>query len=602
MLRPRTSRRASSKLQWLGLLIIAAGLALRVWALAGSWFFFDDLAFLSAGSNDPLSWHFVGRVYAGHVMPAAWLVIKALAAWAPYRWLVWAGVLVLMQAVASYGMLRLLRSMFGETRVVLALLAGYVFYIFTVPAGLWFAAGINQLPLQIALAFGLHAHLEYLRTHRTRALVVCLLWTVFGLAFYEKSMILFGLYALLALGWFTTGRLAERAGQLWRTYRPGVIAYGVVAVVYMAIYTEVGISFGSKQPDGTLLSGVAYRLVGRAFSTGAIGGPFEWLSFSATSLANPSDLISLASWVALGSTIWYAASTRTKSRRAWSLIAFTLAANVYLISSARAGLVGPDIGLEYRYQTESAAVLVLSIGLAFLPLQGAVEVNEVREDVPRPHENARTVQAITVAVVVAALVSTLSYVRNWQQHNLTHAYFNNVRVTTEAAGVKPVPLVNGSLPQDMLWAFGFPENTFSHVFRSYDHDLVFPDQSLDRLFVLDGIGRVTPAQIPRTRFMVGGSGCGYVLKKQVPTTIPLNGPVIGGGWWIQMAYDAPRTFDATIGLGDQHSTMHLPAGQHTAYFRADGQYSSVVLDNASAGAKTCITSLALGLPSAPTGS
>ena len=84
-----------------------------------------------------------------------------------------------------------------------------------------------------------------------------------------------------------------------------------------------------------------------------------------------SDLISLGSWVALGSLVYYAFTTRTASRRAWSLIVFSLAADVYLLASARANLVGPDIGLEYRYQTESAAIVVLAIGLAFLPLLGA---------------------------------------------------------------------------------------------------------------------------------------------------------------------------------------------------------------------------------------
>ena len=69
MLRPRARRRAGSTVLRLGLAVIALGLAFRIWSLAGSWFYFDDLAFLSAGTNDPLTWHFVGRDYAGHLMP-----------------------------------------------------------------------------------------------------------------------------------------------------------------------------------------------------------------------------------------------------------------------------------------------------------------------------------------------------------------------------------------------------------------------------------------------------------------------------------------------------------------------------------------------------
>ena len=64
----------------------------------------------------------------------------------------------------------------------------------------------------------------------------------------------------------------------------------------------------------------------------------------------------------------------------------TSAVNVYLLTAARASLVGADIGLEYRYQTECALLFVLAAGLAFLPLVGAPVRNEVREDVPRTYE------------------------------------------------------------------------------------------------------------------------------------------------------------------------------------------------------------------------
>jgi hypothetical protein len=128
--------------------------------------------------------------------------------------------------------------------------------------------------------------------------------------------------------------------------------------------------------------------------------------------------------------------------------------------------------------------------------------------------------------------------------------------------------------------------------------LTYPSVSMDRLYVIDDTGHLVPAQIPPTRVMVGGVGCGYVLKRKVPTAITLNGPVIGGGWWIAMSYAAPAPFRATIGLGADSVPIRLPAGDHTAYFRADGSYSALLVDNSPRGAHTCVTSLTLGVPSA----
>jgi hypothetical protein len=425
-------------------------------------------------------------------------------------------------------------------------------------------------------------------------MVAALLWTVFGLAFYEKTIILFGLYAILALGWFVQGSFGDRVSQVWRQYRSGVIAYGVLAITYLVIYSQVGLNVTSSQASGSLMSDVAYRLVGVAFSTAAIGGPFEWRAMSANALADPSDLISLGSWVALGSLVWYGISTRTKSRRAWSLILFTLAANVYLLATARANLVGPDIGLEYRYQTESAAVLVMSAGLALLPLVGAPEVNSVREGADRSHEREGTIRTIVLLVVAGCLISSLAYVQNWTANNPTKPFFTRASRSMAATPGQPLPLVDLSLPQNLLWAFGYPENTDSHVFRSLDYPVTYPDVSIDRLYALKDSGDLVPAIVLPARVMVPGEGCGYVLRRSTPTSIPLNGPVIGGGWWIRMEYGAPRPFTATISSGETRHRIRFPAGDHTAYFRADGNYESVLIDNDAAGRGACVTNLVLG--------
>jgi hypothetical protein len=78
--------------------------------------------------------------------------------------------------------------------------------------------------------------------------------------------------------------------------------------------------------------------------------------------------------------------------------------------------------------------------------------------------------------------------------------------------------------------------------------------------------------------------------------VPLNGPVIGGGWWIQMGYAAPHDFSVTVRLGDRTHAMTLPAGLHQVFFEASGSYDSVSLDNDRRGATACVSQLVLGRP------
>ena len=346
--------------------------------------------------------------------------------------------------------------MFGDTRVVLGLLAGFCFYIYAVPAGVWFAAGINQLPFLIALAFGLHAHLAYLRTHSRLSLFATLAWTLFGLAFYEKTFLLFGLYALFALCWFSRGRLSERAVMLWRTYRLGVVAHGVVAGAYLAIYLKYGLSFGSSQPSASLISEVAYRMVGVAFSTGTIGGPLEWRSMSANSLADPSDLISLASWVVLGSLVWYAAQHPHPEP------ARVEPDPVHARGERLPAVVRPRQPGGPRHRPRVPLPDRVVRGVRAGPRVGlpAVARRPGGQRGPRRRATAPRapgpVRGITTAIVLVAVVSTLAYVSNWQHSNVTKPYYDNVVATVADAPVKPAPLVDLPLPQTLLWAFGYP--------------------------------------------------------------------------------------------------------------------------------------------------
>ncbi len=573
----------------------------RGWALSGSWFYFDDLAFMSRAMSSGLTPEYLFESYGGHLMPGAFALMWLLTRLAAWQWWAWATLLLLAQVVAGLGMLRLLRLMFGETRVVLLLLGGYLVYVYTLPAGLWFAAGVNQLPLQIALVFGLHAHVRYLRDPSWRPLAATVAWTAFGLIFYEKTLLLFGVYALVAICWFSAGNTPERLRRIWERYPIGVLVHGAVAGLYTAVYVAYGLDFAPETAGTQPLTPIVFNLVAVAGATAAIGGPLTWQPLEVGSFADPSQLLQLMSWVVLAGVAYYAYRTRTISRRAWSLVAFTLLANVVLLGSARANVVGPDIALEYRYQTETAALLVVSAGLAFLPLLGAPVQNEVRPDAVRTYESPRLLTLAAAAVVVAAAVSSVRYVDLWQTRNPTELYYRNLvaslREHQAESGQKRVPMVDAALPQNLLWSYRYPENTYSHVFRNLDDAMAYPSATVDDLNVLDLSGELAPVDVTNIRGMTPRPGCGQRLTGR-RAVIELDGPVIGGGWWVRMPYRSKAQTSVTITMADLTHELDLPAGRHEAWFLAEGDFRKIHLSGYDEEARACVTDVTLGLPRA----
>src|SRR4029079_15729439 len=187
------------------------------------------------------------------------------------------------------------------------------------------------------------------------------------------------------------------------------------------------------------------------------------------------------SWAAFTALLVHAQRSRTKSLRAWALIAFPAVCNVILLATARANVGGPDIAREYRYQTETAALFVIAVGLAYLPLLGAPEQNEVHPDAPQ--HGPRLSAFIPAVVVAAATVSSVRYVHLWQDRNPSEQYFANVRSSLGKDAYHPVPLADMGAPHTPHLTYRYPENTYSHVFRNLDHQTSYPRSSVDVLYV-----------------------------------------------------------------------------------------------------------------------
>jgi hypothetical protein len=578
-----------------GLLLIALQLGFRAWAVFGSWFQFDDFSFMSRVMNAPLG-DFIGQDYAGHLMPGGFFLTWLNLRIDPLNFALPAGQLLALQAVADLGALVFLVSAFGRRPGILAPLTVFLFSAISLPAFIWWAAGVNQMPFLAALWWAGWTHLTYLRTHRIRWALATMLITMASLAFYEKTLLIFLLFAFLPLAYFSAGDIIHRLGTVFRTYRAGVVLYALVAVGYLAVYLTYGLNYDPDRTNEVSLGPVFTNMVGNAYATGVLGGPLRWEHttdlFAVPDPTQIVTLIAIAIVVAVGHEI---ARSRTCSKRAWILVALFLGADVLLVSGARVSFVGPIIALDYRYQTELAAVTAMALALASMPLRGALETVERRATSNFLDQWKRVTTAVLV-VSCLALYSSVQYVQHWQGARQSKIYFQTVERELKSRQ-DPVPLVDVGVPDFLMWAFGYPENLTSHVLRMFANHTYFPEVATDSIYIVDQTGEITPVIIDSQRRALPPptTGCPYPVEDG-RVVVPLDGPVIGGGWWVRLGYASDTSTPVTVSAGDSMHETELLQGLHNLFFRADGEFDSIEFSGVDPDAKVCFTDLDLGLP------
>lgn len=589
--------------------LIAAFLAFRGWLLTHAWFQYDDFLWIQDAIDTDLTPGYLMEAHVGHLMPAGFLLTWVNAQLGPLDFFYPAVELWLFQAVAAVGGYRLLRHMFGERWGIIPPLVVMLFTSITLPGGTWWAAGINQLPVIITIVYGLHSHITYLRTRRLRHAFSTLGWILFGLAFSEKALVAYEVFGLVALAYFARGHLLERFAWLWRNYRAGMIVELAPIVVYLPYYLATSINFDSTTVTEQPLGDLGFNVVAVAFASAVVGGPLQWANVNVfTALADPTDLVLLVTWVAIGAVVYAAHQSRTRSKRAWSIVGALLFTNVLLVATGRANVVGPGLGLEYRYQTEVAVAAAISLALAFLPLLGAEETVEVK----RVHAfaDSRTyVAAACAAVIGLSTYSAVGFMGRDLVGKSPERYYANLEKSMAAMPKGKVPLVDLGVP-DRIWGpFAFPSNLFSHMFSMYDR-FAYPEITNDELYTVDSRGRIKPAVLevwlrnePAEDDFCPIDGTNgddaspvYVIADSGETVIPLDGPVVGFGWWIRIGYVSSGPSEVRVTIDGEHYDHEVKRGLHSLFVKADGNYDSIEVSGLQRGVQLCTNDVTLGTP------
>ncbi|WP_066932843.1 hypothetical protein [Microtetraspora fusca] len=407
-----------------------------------------------------LGWDYLTAPWGPKLLPAgfalAWVVTRIDA----YGWELASGALLALQAAASLAMYRLLRVLFGARPLILVPLGLYLFTPLTLPGLLWWAAGLELVPLQLAICMALAAQVHYARTRRIRHVVAVAGWYLFGLAsFFLKAAV--GIPLLLFL--LTSAYLAAGpwARGCWTALRRNLPVWGALAVVLApaAVLYAVTADTGHQPvrlPGAGETALFAARLLGETFPTTALGGPDTWFG----GLVAPSWWGIALAWAVLA---LYAAATlvlRARVARAWTtLLSYLVVADLLPVLLGRGAFEAQ--ALEPRYVADAAVVFALCAGLTILPV--GEETRPYRALPPR----GLAVPAVSVVLVgvflVASYASADAYTGQFAaQRARARGYVEAVRATLAAApataDVYPQPL-----PEDVL-IYGFGEgNLSSHL-------------------------------------------------------------------------------------------------------------------------------------------
>lgn len=580
--------------------LVAAHLVLRVWMLWPSWFYGDDYALIGQARTQGLTSDYLAETYGGRFMPLGRLAMWVVADAGPLDWHVAALIVVAMVALADLACIWMLVELFGRRWGVLLPLAAYLGSAVVMPATMWWAASLDQLPLQAAMFAAVAAWARHLRTGRTLWWVVAVLAVVLGMIAFVKGLLVLVVLGWLTLAHFSTGGPWERMHKVVRRWPAGVVALAGSGVAYLTWYLATVGSIVSTGRDAPVAGDLARTMLGEALPVGLLGGPWRWGATNhPVALADAPGWSTVVAWLVLAAVVAGLSLRRRRTGRVWALLALYAGLAYVLLLTTRAPLVGSATGLEYRYLTDILPVAVLCLGLATMSLRAGDQPTEARLDPPLRLPDTLTTRLPVVAAValaVSGLVSSVGYARLWHTDHPAHEWFDQVRADLGDRGA--VDVADASVPADVVSGFVSPWNTLSRLLPQAGLEVSFPTVSTRPAHV-DDTGHVTQGFVEPVILAAPGpqADCGYRIGSgagsDLTVTVPFEREVPAGVYWLRIPYLASTsdTLGITAGAGSGEAQVSKGLG---SIFVNLAQGADDVTIRVTGGATVCVGDVQAG--------
>jgi hypothetical protein len=575
-----------------GLILIAAQLIWKSIFISNYFFWQDDFHFLELGLGHSFTWSYLTYVGAGHLFPGVYAIAWVAARIALYNWVFASAITVIMLAAAGLAALRLLRTLFGDRPAILVLLLIYLLSPLTMLDDRWWSTAIESLPLQIAVFMALNAQVHYVRTGRFWHGIAAAAWLVFGLAFFEKAVVLPLVLFAVTSAFLMEGPWPRAIGQCLVRYWKSWFLELVILAVYAVVLSQA-LHTSTAQPEVSGLGqgfSFTWELLKNTFVPGALGGPWQWLPTEDASYAGsaPPGMLAWLALIVAAAIILASIALRRYAWRAWAILAvWLLAADVTPVLLGRVEVLSAGVlALQTRYVSDALAVLVVCLGLAFLPLDGQPDVRR-RPAMASGTQIGRLAAAGLVGAFVIGSVWSVQDLQTTTSGTQARLYIDNARAAVAEAPAGTV-IVDSDVPGTiMIGPFGKYAEASMVIGPMEDaaakarlHWTSSPRGSIDRLMIFGADGRLREAAIygQISRPPAAGRQCHPVARGQVVATF--NAPSGPHSNVLRVAYladSAARGADMTIRYGNTTQRLAIEPGLHSGYLPITGSAASVTI-------------------------
>lgn len=573
-------------------LLVALGLialfgALRAWALFPSWFYGDDFTLIEQGKQR-LTLDYLFEPHSIHLMPTGRFLAWFVAHNGGLEWSLVASLTLALQVLVALACLWMLITLFGERWATVGLLALYLTSTLSLPATMWWAAAINQLPHQLALCLAVGAWVRYARTRRLLWLLLTFLAVAFGLLSYVKSTLILVVLAYLLLAYFVTGGPVQRVKQAVRRYWPAlvgaVILGGGFVITYLALVPRV--SAGDQSVD---VSDLFDSMVVETLGSGIAGGPWRWSPMNPpVALVDPPLWALMIAWVLLAAFAGWCWLNRSRSLRAWGLLGLYAAASFVLLFLSRATGLSELIGLEPRYSTDLALVFPLCLGLACLELLDAPESGRRRDvSLLTARVPARTPLVLVTVISMLGIWSAVQYVGFWHHDNPARAFADNLTEQVEAGDD-----LADSAVDPYIFSYDLKLRTLT---EELGLDAEFPEIS-NRLYTVDGDGNIAEPLIDPIAAgeIDSDKECGLPVTSSRTETIELDNPTGDWVWWARLGLLASQDGRVSVTIGDTTREAVVSAGVSSLFVHFTGEVDKVRISVQDPDNTLCVGDLQVG--------